>query len=196
MPNSAIINFKRPLILVTASPARRELLTKTGLKFAVNSVDIDESMKDNEDVFEYVKRLAEAKSDAFSYPFNDAVIITVDTAIELDGEIIGKPKNEKHAREILKRLSGKTHDVVSAITIRNAQTKTIKTELTKTQITFDILTDEMLDWYISTLEWKSRAGAYAIQGKGSALINEVNGCFTNVIGISIPSLLQLLSNVK
>jgi septum formation protein len=192
MPGMAIIEFTRPIVLASASPARRELLGDTGLKFATQAVSIDESVNEGEKVGPYCERLARAKAEAAVLPSADAVIIGVDTAIGLDSAVIGKPSDARHAREILKKLAGRTHDVASAIAVRDDLKKRIETSVVTTEVKFISLTDAMIDWYLSTGEWKGRAGAYAIQGKGAALIAEVKGCFTNVIGLSIPALLKML----
>jgi septum formation protein len=126
---------------------------------------------------------------------NDEVIIAVDTSIGLDDEIIGKAADEEHCRRILNKLSGRTHDVASAIAVRDIEQNRIIIEQTTTAVTFAKLNGKTIDWYISTNEWRGKAGAYAIQGKGSALVTGVCGCYTNVIGISIPTLLHILENI-
>lgn len=191
----AIINFRRPLVLATASPARRELVANTGLSFIPDSVEIDETPLSGEAIGAYVGRVARMKAEAVVPPSLDAVIVSVDTTIGLNGMIIGKPENEAHAREILSRLSGRTHEVLSSIALRDVEKAAIQIETTRTEIKFCRLAKEVVEWYISTGEWKGRAGAYAIQGKGAALVEKVEGCFTNVIGISIPSLLDLLKKI-
>lgn len=189
----SIIDFNRPLILATASEARRALVSATGLKFIPDIVDVDETSLPGEDIKGYVERLARAKAEASVPPSLDAVIVAVDTAIGIDGEILGKPSDEMHAREMLSKLSGREHIVASAIAVRDVQEAAIETEVTRTVVKFAALTDHMIEWYIGTGEWKKRAGAYAIQGKGAAFIEEIRGCFTNVIGISIPTLIKMLS---
>jgi len=188
----AIIEINRPIVLATASPARRELVAGIGIEFTAQVVSIDESPMEGEGVSEYVERLARSKADAVTGASSDSVIVTVDTAIGIDERIIGKPADEKDAREILGALSGRTHVVVSAIAVRDARTGEVEVQLTSTDVTFSVLSAEMIDWYIGSGEWEGRAGAYAIQGKGSCLVKRVDGCFTNVIGISIPALIEML----
>ena len=190
-----IIDFKRPLVLASASEARRALLSGAGFSFIPDAVDIDEGARPGEDVTEYVSRLAEAKAEAAIPPSLNAVIVAVDTAIGLDDGIIGKPRDESHAREILRELSGKTHEVASAIAVRDLMSASIDVEITRTEVTFDALDVRMIDWYMSTGEWRGRAGAYAIQGKGASLVSNVRGCFTNVIGLSMPTLLRMLRRI-
>jgi septum formation protein len=192
----AIINFRRPLVLATASEARQKLVADAGIKFSVLTVELDESPLKGEQVRPYVTRLALAKAEAVNPPSLEAVIVTVDTAIGLDGNIIGKPQDEAHARQILRLLSGRTHEVASAIALRDIKNATVDTTITSTEVEFVDLSDQAIEWYIKTKEWKNRAGAYAIQGKGAALVSNVRGCFTNVIGLSIPAFLEMLRKVK
>ena len=191
----SIISMNRPLTLATASPARRKLVADAGIVFTPDSVDIDETPYENEIVTDYVGRLACAKAKAVISSIPNAVIVSVDTAIGLDGAIIGKPRDEFHAREILSSFSGRTHDVVSSIALRDDSGKGVISETTKTRVSFMNLTSEMMDWYIDTDEWRGRAGGYAIQGKGAILVKDVRGCFTNVIGLSMPTLIRMLSSI-
>ena len=192
----AILDLTRPFVLATASPDRRKLVADTGLPFIPDAVDIDESALSGEGLSDYVSRLAQAKARAVVPPSLEAVVVAVDTAIGLGEEIIGKPADEARAREILARLSGRTHEVASAIALSDIARGAVEVEITRTEVTFAPLSGQMIRWYLATGEWKGRAGAYAIQGKGAALIANVKGCFTNVIGISIPTLLRMLSNAQ
>ena len=190
----AIIEFKRSIVLATASQARRKLVSDAGLDFTAQTVSIDESIREGEGVGEYVERLARAKAEAVRDAPSDAVIVTVDTAIGIGGRIIGKPADESHAREILGALSGRAHEVASAIAVRDDRAGGTVTEITSTEVAFSKLTAGMIDWYVESGEWRGRAGAYAIQGKGACLVKRVDGCFTNVIGISIPTLMEMLTD--
>ena len=189
----AIIEIQRPLVLATASPARRRLVTEAGIAFTTQVVSIDERPAPGEEVAAYVERLARAKAEAAVPPSLDAIIVAVDTAIGMGKKIIGKPADEAHARAIISELAGRTHEVLSAIALRDLASAQMRTTVTRTEVEFIRLTDRMIDWYISTGEWKGRAGAYAIQEKGAALVKSVKGCFTNVIGLSIPALLRMLA---
>lgn len=191
---SSILDLRRPFVLATASPDRRKLVADTGLSFIPDAVDIDEAPLPGEGLSDYVSRLAQAKARAAIPPSLEAIIVAVDTAIGLGEEIIGKPADEANAREILARLSGKTHEVASAIALSDIAHGALEVEITRTEVTFDKLSEQTIRWYLATGEWKGRAGAYAIQGKGAALIAGVRGCLTNVIGISIPTLLRMLQS--
>jgi septum formation protein len=188
----AIIEISRPIVLATASPARRKLVEDAGIPFAARVVEIDESPAPGEGVSGYVERLARAKAEAVGDAPADSLIVAVDTAIGIDGRIIGKPAGEGSAREMLGALSGRTHVVVSAIAVRDDAAGSVDAEVTSTEVSFSELTSGMIDWYVSTGEWRGRAGAYAIQGRGAALVSAVDGCFTNVIGISMPAFIRML----
>jgi septum formation protein len=166
-----------------------------GLKFSACSVEIDETPLPLERPAAYVTRIARAKAGAVKNFPEGAVIIAVDTTIGIGKDIIGKPRDKRHAREILAQLSGRTHEVLSTIAIHDTSSGMIRLETTRTEVDFITLNDTAIDWYLSTGEWKNRAGAYAIQANGASLVKEVRGCLTNVIGISIPSLISMLRSV-
>lgn len=192
MSSSPILEIKRPLVLATASEARRRLVAETGIPFIPDAVAVEESVLPGESLGEYVVRLARAKAEAVVPPSLKALVVAVDTAIGLDGEIIGKPSGPADARRILERLSGKWHEVASAIALRDIEAGSVAVELVRTGVRFCRLAEPILAWYLASGEWEGRAGAYAIQGRGALLVAEIRGCFTNVIGISIPTLLGML----
>ena len=185
----------RPIVLATASPARRKLLSDANIPYTACSANIDETPLRNESAESYVKRIALKKMDAITEYPNDAIIITVDTAIECEGHILGKPSDETDARHMLLMLSGNFHRVVSAICVRNTGNERQYVETISTDVKFANLSNADITWYLSTGEWKNRAGGYAIQGKGTSLVDEIHGSITNVIGISITSLKSMLKKL-
>lgn len=191
-----IASFSRPLVLATASEARRALVAATGIPHTCQSVEIDETPLPDEAVDAYVRRLSIAKAEAAVPSALDAVVVAVDTAIGLAGQIIGKPRDEAHAAEILRSLAGRTHEVVSAIALRDLMQAEVRCEVTRTEVEFIPMSEQCVQWYLQTGEWKNRAGAYAIQGRGSVLVAAVRGCLTNVVGISMPVLLKMLGAVQ
>ncbi len=191
-----IIPFARPLVLATASEARRALVAATGIPHTLLTVEIDETPLPGEAVDAYVRRLAIAKAEAALPSALDAVVVAVDTAVGFEGRIIGKPRDEQHAAEILQALAGKTHEVVSAIALRDLMLAEVRCEVTRTEVEFAPMPEPCVRWYLQTGEWKGRAGAYAIQGKGAVLVAAVRGCLTNVVGISMPVLLRMLGAVQ
>lgn len=185
----------RLLVLATASEARRRLVSDAGYTFTTQVTEVDESPLAGETLGGYVSRIAKAKADAVGSPPPNAIIIAADTAIGLDNnaQIIGKPRDADHAREMLTRLSGRRHKVASAIAVRDTKTNSCQTETTYTTVEFVEMSKEMISSYLKTEEWIGRAGAYAIQGRGAAFVASIEGCFTNVIGISIPTLRKMLA---
>jgi len=209
---------RRKIILASRSPARRQILIEAGLKLDVKFPDIDESRLLREPVSRYAVRVAHEKARKIAEEYschprrecgdpaspldsrlrgNDfPVVIGVDTIIALGNKIFGKPSNREEAKKFLRALSGRWHKVYSGtVVIDTIRNKTIK-KLVVSKVRFTKLSEDMIDWYVSTGEPLRVAGAYAIQWKGMALIEAVNGCFTNVIGISIPVLMGMLKKLK
>jgi septum formation protein len=120
-------------------------------------------------------------------------VLAVDTAVVLDGRVFGKPRDEGEAETFLRRLSGRTHEVMSGIAVRNGRDE--RTDVVTTRVRFRLLEQRDLDWYLATGEWRERAGGYAIQGKGAALVEEIEGDYWNVVGLPVPALLRLAPDV-
>ena len=118
-------------------------------------------------------------------------VLGVDTMVALGGRIYGKPGDEAHARATLRALAGRTHEVVSGVAIEPAG----KGAVAVTEVTFRELDDAWIDWYVELGEWRGRAGGYAIQGRGAALVREIRGDYLNVVGLPVPALLDLLPNL-
>jgi septum formation protein len=119
-------------------------------------------------------------------PAADGPVLGVDTLVALDGRIYGKPSDEAHARATLSALAGRTHIVVSGIALAGGPSTTAQTE-----VSFRDLGEDWLDWYLATGEWEGRAGGYAIQGRGAALVREIRGDYLNVVGLPVAALLDL-----
>ena len=120
-------------------------------------------------------------------------VLGVDTAVALEGQVFGKPADEHEAETFLRRLSGATHRVWSGLAVREAGAE--RTGTAATAVSFRALTQRDLDWYLSSGEWRDRAGAYAIQGKGAALVREIEGDYWNVVGLPVPALLELMPDL-
>lgn len=191
-----MIQQKRKIVLASRSPARRKLLKDAGFKIGLAFADVDESQLKNEPVCRYAMRVALAKALKIAKKKRDAVIIAVDTIIAHDGHIFGKAKNHSDARKILKRLSGRWHEVYSGTIVLDAKTGKIIKKLIVSRVKFAKLLPSQINWYIKTGEPMKAAGAYSIQGKGRALIEAVDGCVTNVIGLSIPVITRMLKRVN
>ncbi|MBU4485218.1 septum formation protein Maf [bacterium] len=185
----------RKIILASRSVARKQTLKDAGIKIGVTYPDVDESRKANEAINEYVLRIAASKAEKVGASCPNAIIIAVDTVIVKGWKIFGKPKTKAQAMDFLEKLSGKWHEVYSGTVVFDTKNSKIYSKLIKTRVKFAKLDQKTIDWYIKTGEPMKAAGAYAIQGKGKVLIESVEGCYTNVIGISMPWVLSILKRI-
>jgi len=180
------------LILASSSPRRSELFRQVALDFEVRPADIDESVRDGESPIDYVRRLSVEKAAAVARP--GEIVVGADTTVEVDGEILAKPLDDADARRMLRLLSGRTHRVHTGVTVMamgsaGLSTST-RTHVTHTAVTFVDLDSATLDWYVGTGEPGGKAGAYAIQGAGAALVERLDGSVTNVIGMPLAETLE------
>ena len=173
------------LILASGSPRRKALLEELGLDPLVRAVDIDEMPLPNERADEYVERLAIEKGAASISNSNDVqvddVVISADTIVVLDDELLGKPTNDGHATEMLRRLSGRTHQVMTGVAVHRADEATSFVE--STTVHFAELSEADIAWYVGTGEPADKAGSYAMQGPGGAFVTAIEGSYDNVIGL-------------
>jgi septum formation protein len=167
------------VILASRSPQRRAILEQLGIEFEVVVPDVEE-LEDG-DPREMVVENALRKARAVP----GDLVLGVDTTVVVDGRSYGKPNNEGDAERTLTLLSGRTHEVWSGIALND------RTAAACTRVTFRRLDEAILDWYLASGEWRERAGGYAIQGKGAALVKAVEGDFWNVVGLPVPTLLEL-----
>ncbi len=180
----------KQIILASASPRRRELLDQVGVRYRVNPVKIDETPRLNERPLDYVERLAAEKSAACCAELgHDIPILAADTAVVIHDRILGKPKDLDHARQMLQALSGNTHQVYSAISLRAEQHLHA---VSMTSVTFRNLSNREIDAYWLTGEPQDKAGAYAIQGLASVFISSIQGSFSGVMGLPLFETAQLL----
>jgi len=179
------------LILASASPRRAELLHQIGVEFDTKSVDIDETPLAGELAYDYVKRLAieKARTAKVFYPQSDVLILGSDTAVVLDGEILGKPDSKEHAFTMLKKLSGKRHKVLTSVAILGQQELCTVSE---SEVRFANISEQELEWYWATGEPKDKAGAYAIQGNAAVFISRLEGSFSGVMGLPLYETRQML----
>lgn len=182
------------LILASASPRRHELLTQAGYIFSVEAADIDESQPAGESPSDYVRRLAEEKAQAiFETHASEAkvVVLGADTTVVLDGEILGKPADAAEAKRMLRRLSGRTHQVLTGIAAATRAGTCGAVE--STDVTFAEIADPEINAYCATAEPLDKAGAYGIQGYAARWIPRIDGCYFNVMGLPIARTVQLLN---
>lgn len=177
------------IILASASPRRRELMKLITEDFEVISADVDETLPENIEPFRASEYLAGIKAQAVSIsPEN--IVIGCDTTVIIDDKILGKPKDDDQCREYLEMLSGRTHSVITACSIVFGNR--IRTFSEVTEVTFRKLSADDIEWYISTGEPFDKAGGYGIQGKGSLLVEKINGDYFNVVGLPVSRLNQEL----
>jgi septum formation protein len=179
------------LILASASPRRRELLTQAGRRFDVLAADIDETRKPNEPPADFVQRLALEKAQAVLALHPDAVVLGADTTVVLDGNVLNKPADIAEAETMLRSLSGREHQVLTGIAVvsRDAQRQHVET----TRVFFAPISDADLAHYLSTGDSLDKAGAYGIQGYAARWITRIEGDFFNVVGLPIAATIRLLN---
>lgn len=184
-----MITSNQKIFLASKSPRRRKLLKQIGLNFNSFSVDLHEEIFDGEHPVATVKRLSQHKMEEAQKKVKDAIIITADTIVVLDREIVGKPKNEKDAAKILNKLSGRTHQVYTGFAILNQKTKKKIVTYERTYVTFRKLSKKEILDYIKTGSPMDKAGAYGIQDDfGAVFVEKINGCYYNVVGLPIQKL--------
>jgi len=182
-----------PIILASTSPRRKELLQQIGVKFEIVPSQASEDIEKELLPREAVRILAERKANTIASARPEALVLAADTVISLDGEILGKPGSHKKAKEMLARLSGRTHQVVSGVAmvclLRNIHDVFDVT----TDVTFGILSGDLIEKYVKTGEPLDKAGAYAIQGGGSILVQSIKGSYSNIVGFPIFEIAEALS---
>lgn len=178
------------LCLASASPRRRELLTQLGVPHIALSADIDESARDGEAPHDYVQRIAGAKARAVWQKDSRWPVLAADTTVVLDGLMYGKPRDREHALEMLMRLSGRTHEVLTAVALATAQGLALR--LNVSAVKFRVLTAPECAAYWDTGEPCDKAGAYAIQGFAAAFIESVSGSYSGVMGLPLYETAELL----
>jgi septum formation protein len=179
------------IILASASPRRRELLNQIHVRHLVQTADIDETPFSTESPETYVQRLALEKALACRQKFNPTLpILAADTTVVLGNQIMGKPQNEADAFQMLNQLSGNTHHVFTAIALLGNKQNVV---MSKTEVTFKILSENEIHAYWQSGEPLDKAGSYAIQGKGSLFIERINGSFSGVMGLPLFETAQLLA---
>lgn len=181
------------VILASQSPRRRELLTLVGIPHEVRPADIDESYLAGELPRAHAERLAREKAAVVTRRAPDAVVIGSDTIVVVDGDVLGKPRNEGEAAAMLARLSGRTHTVMTAIAVqwRGAERSAVE----EVEVTFHALTPADIDAYIATREPMDKAGAYGIQGFGATIVARVDGDYFAVMGLPLQRMVRLMAEL-
>jgi septum formation protein len=184
------------IILASTSPRRAGILRDAGVVFEICATQVDESTLLGETPQTMVARLAEAKARAAATQLEtsevEAIVIGADTAVELDGQIFGKPENSTHACEILKELSGRAHHVLTGIFLLRLPDRAARLAVESSTVTFAPLGQKEIDAYAATGEPLGKAGGYAIQGIAGRFIPRIEGCYFNVVGLPLARLCGLL----
>ena len=184
------------VVLASSSPRRRDLLAAIGVQARVLAADVDEAALPGEDAEALVARLAAAKAEAVSArlraaadPMASALVIAADTVVVLGDQVLGKPVDAGEARAFIERLAGRSHLVLTGHCLRRDGARAARVQ--RTEVTFRALEDDEVVRYVASGEGDDKAGAYAIQGRGGGLVERIHGCYSNVVGLSLPTVITL-----
>ncbi|WP_321492799.1 Maf family protein [uncultured Desulfobacter sp.] len=184
---------KENIILASGSPRRKELMARAGIDFKIHVADVDESEVDpNMAPEEYVCLLSKIKAQAVAPIYPGAWTIGADTIVAVGNTILGKPAGHRQAVDMLTRLSGRDHSVLTAFTITRPSTNDMVTKAVNTRVRFKKLSTDEINWYAGTGEPYDKAGGYGIQGIGAFLVQEISGSYTNVVGLPVCELIKTL----
>ena len=184
------------LVLASASPRRAEILLTAGFRFSVLSSALDESPRPGESAHDLVLRLAKAKAELVAArSVGPVIIIAADTEVTLDGHIFGKPRSTDDARDMLEKLSGRTHSVLTGVALIRLPDAESRSFVETTLVHFAPLSPDEITRYLATGEPHDKAGAYAIQGHAGRFIPRIEGCYFNVVGLPLARLTQALADL-
>jgi septum formation protein len=178
------------LVLASRSPRRRELLDAAGIVHDVHAVDVDESRRDNELPHALVERVARLKASAAAAAHPDRPVLAADTIVVVEHDVLGKPRDAAAAAAMLRRLSGRSHEVYTGVAL--AWRGRVQAAVDRTIVWMERLSDEDIAAYVATGEPLDKAGAYAIQGRASRFIPRIDGSYANVVGLPVTSVVRLL----
>ena len=185
--------MSQPVVLGSSSPRRRELLTLIGIPHTVVPADIDETPLDGELPRPHAERLAREKAQVVGAREPNAIVIAADTIVVVDGEILGKPRDEADAASMLRRLSGRSHVVLTAVAV--ARAGTVVSDVESVDVTFRELSEPDIARYIATREPMDKAGAYGIQGFGATIVTRIDGDYFAVMGLALGLMVRLMARV-
>lgn len=180
------------LILASASPRRQRLLEQLGLTFTVIAAAIEEQQWPGELPHTYAMRMAQEKAQHVAQQFPTALVLGADTIVRLDQDVLGKPQDVAQARQMLQRLSGRAHTVITGLALVQRSQGLQRLDAVSTQVVFRTLTESDIDTYLATDEPFDKAGAYAIQGRAGAFVATLAGCYTNAVGLPLQRTAALL----
>ena len=180
------------IILASASPRRAELLRAAGIDFDVQPANVDETIVPGEAPNDYVSRLAEGKARLVYERDVRRTVLAADTVVVVDTHILGKPLDDADAARMLRMLSGRTHKVLTAVSVFHPG-QIVDTRVDATTVEFAPLSDTDIDWYVSSGEPMDKAGAYAVQGLASRFVTRIEGSYSNVVGLPVALVYQMLT---
>ncbi len=188
-------HLQQDLVLASASPRRATVLDMLGFEFEIEPADVEETHDGRESPPEHARRLAREKAQALARSRSAGTSIGADTIVVADGDILGKPESFDHALEMLGRLQGRWHTVHTGIALYDLAARRGVDDVASTEVRFRACDDDLLRRYVETGECDDKAGAYAIQGIGALLVQEIRGCYYNVMGFPIHSFVELLQQL-
>lgn len=185
---------RKNIILASASPRRKELMKMTGLNFTVKPSDVPEMVPPQVPMERRAAFLAELKAASTSIYYPKDIIIGADTAVLLDGELMGKPRDAEDAARMLRQLSGRVHTVITGVSIIYSDQEDAETFISETKVEFYELSDKEIDDYVASGEPLDKAGAYGIQGRGFRLVKRIEGDYFSVMGLPVAELVRRLES--
>jgi septum formation protein len=180
------------IVLASASPRRAELLQKIGLDFTVQAADVEENFDPSQNLETQLENLALRKAWAVADTLNAGLVIGADTVVVIDGEVLGKPASSKEAALMLSRLSKRKHQVLTGLAVIDVKTGKVISGVESTMVQFRALSPAEITAYVETGEPLDKAGAYGIQEKGATLVERIEGCYFNVVGLPVARMVAML----
>jgi len=188
--------YQKSIILASQSPRRRMLLEQAGIEFQIKPSNTDERLIPFKTPDDFVIQAASQKAKTIAKQYPDAWIIGADTMVILDHHVMGKPLSMDEARSMLTQLAGRVHHVYTGVCIGKEEINQFHTEYVKSEVLFKALSKEEIEWYLHTDEPYDKAGAYAVQGLGSFMVKHIHGSYTNVVGLPVCEVMELLTRLN
>jgi septum formation protein len=188
--------LKKKLVLASGSPRRAEILNAVGWPFEIVAANIDESRFESEAAVPYVSRLAKTKAETVAKNLPSGLVLGADTVVLVDDEILGQPSDAEDARRMLKLLSGRWHEVLTAVALLRAGDNRSVVDHEKTRVRFAEMSVAEIDWYVMTGEPMDKAGAYAVQGSAALFIEEIQGDYFNIVGLPVRLVYKLARKIQ
>lgn len=185
--------MKKPIILASASPRRAQLLEQIGLTFSILESGVPEDDDTETDPALLAAQLSVRKAAAVAQTIASGIVIAADTVVSVDGEILGKPKDREEAIFMLRRLSGKRHNVLTGVTVIVRPEDERHTHVETTAVVMREIADAEMDWYVDSGEPYDKAGGYGIQGRAAVFVDRLEGCYFNVVGLPLSALWSILA---